>query len=172
MGYTTDFDGVLDVTPAMKPEHIAYLNRFSATRRMARRADVTATMPDPLRAAVGLPVGEQGGYFVGAADECGQDRTRDIVEYNRPPAGQPGLWCNWVIGEDGNSLEWNGGEKFYSYVEWLNYLVQHFLTPWGYRLDGTISWQGEESTDIGKIVVKNNKVSTKRAKVVFEDDGE
>ena len=50
-------------------------------------------------------------------------------EYNVPAPGQPGLWCDWVPCWDGCCLAYNGVEKFYGAVEWLRYLIDHFLRP-------------------------------------------
>ena len=51
---------------------------------------------------------------------------------------QPGLWCGWRPNEDGTVIEHDGGEKFYDYTEWIQYLVHHFLEPWGYKLNGDV----------------------------------
>jgi hypothetical protein len=130
----------------------------------------TATRPDPLREAVGLPVGDEGEYFVGAGGIYGQEDSSlnhremcaqlGILNYNNPPRTQPGLWCQWVIDEDESKLQWNGGEKFYDYVQWMHYLIDHFFAPWGYSLSGNITWRGEAFGDVGAIVVRNNAVST------------
>ncbi len=61
MGYHTDFQGEAVISPALKPEHAAYLNKFGKTRRMRRDSGLIASQPDPRREAVGLPVGEEGG---------------------------------------------------------------------------------------------------------------
>lgn len=47
----------------------------------------------------------------------------------------------------------NTVEKFYSYVEWLVYIVNKVLKPAGYKLTGTVDWQGEDNDDIGIITV-------------------
>jgi len=175
MGYHTDFDGSFTVTPALSQAHADYLTAFAGTRRMARNANKTAEMPDALREEVGLPLGPQGAYFVGAVggegmDCAGQRRTSDITDYNRPPQGQPGLWCQWVPSQQGRDLiEWDGGEKFYNYVEWIEYLIEHFLNKWGYKLNGMVEWSGEEDDDRGRIVIDDNKVSTKMARVIWDD---
>ena len=70
----------------------------------------------------------------------------------------PGIWCQWIIADD-NKLKWNGGEKFYNYVEWLRYLIDNFFEKWDIKLNGTIKWRGEDMNDIGKIVVEDNKVT-------------
>ena len=165
MGYTTDFTGSFKVTPDLTVKHLVYLRTFADTRRMKRNAATTATLPDPVRTAVDLPVGKEGGYFVGSGNNSGQDQTPDILNYNYPPTGQPGLWCQWVPSEDGSQIVWDEGEKFYEYTEWLRYLIEHFLAPWGYKLNGTVEWRGEEDDDRGRIVVKDNIVTVLVAQI-------
>lgn len=162
MGYTTDFKGSFNITPALKPEHKAYINKFSETRRYKRDAGITEMMADPIRIAAGLPIGVDGGFYVNH-NRCDWPYTRDtrnsVVDYNEPPAGQPGLRCQWVANDEGVELSWDGSEKFYNYIEWLEYLINTFLEPWGYALNGEIKWYGEERADIGKIFVVANTVT-------------
>ncbi|KAF0243095.1 MAG: hypothetical protein FD180_3577 [Planctomycetota bacterium] len=158
MGYTTEFEGEFQLDRPLTPEHRAFLAKFSETRRMKRRAEVTALRPDPLRNAAGLPVGFEGAFFVGADAEMGQEHTPDIVDWNRPPHNQPGLWCKWAPNERGTAVAWNGHEKFVEYVPWLDYLIRNFLKPWGYVLKGTVEFQGEELDDFGRIHVRENVV--------------
>jgi hypothetical protein len=173
MGYTTDFKGRFDLDKPLTPEHAAYLTKFSETRRMKRDAAKAEALPDPVRLAAELPIGDEGAYFVGAPGFMGQHEDDSVLDGNLPPgqgrdgysrtkpAGcQPGLWCQWIPTEDGRGIEWNQGEKFYEYVEWLKYLIAHFLKPWGYVLSGRVTWQGEEHGDHGTIIVENNEVRT------------
>ena len=127
---------------------------------MQRDETLARQLPDPVRVAVGLDVGDDGEYFVGSDADFGQNHTIDIVNYNSPPSTQPGLWCQWVPNEDGTKIEWDGGEKFYHYVEWLQYLVSNFIGPWGYKLNGVVRWEGEDPDDVGTIVVDNNVVKS------------
>lgn len=178
MGYTTDFEGEFTITPPLQGKHRAYLHAFANTRRVQRDASKTAARPDPVREAVGLGVGPQGGFFVGEGGFMGQgdgppgSRPPDVTNFNRWPSEQHGLWCQWTPSQDGSTLAWDGGEKFYGYVEWLEYLIQHFLKPWGYTLNGTVEWRGEERRDQGRIVVKNNTVKTQRVRVSCESESE
>jgi hypothetical protein len=167
MGYTTDFSGKCKIAPALNPAQIMYLRKFNETRRMKRDADKCANLADPIRKFVSLPVGEEGGYFVGGTGFHGQTNDVSVVNHNEPPKGQPSLWCQWTVTEDGEYLEWDGGEKFYSYVEWLNYLIEHFFKPWGCTLNGEIGWKGEDRSDRGTIFVKDNEVQAieKKGKV-------
>ena len=166
MGYSTDFEGGWGISPTLKPEHRAYLAKFSDTRRMMRDATITCKRSDPVRKAVGLPAGYQGEFYVGEGGDFGQgaggafssSQIEDVVDHNKPPETQPGLWCKWEPNEDGTALEWSGAEKFYKYVQWLKYLITNFLTPWGYTLKGKVTWQGESDDDVGFIVVYNNQV--------------
>jgi hypothetical protein len=41
---------------------------------------------------------------------------------------------------------------------WLVLLVEHFLGPLGYVLNGEVSWNGDEVEDRGSIFVKDNAV--------------
>lgn len=162
MGYSTDFSGSFKLDRPLKPEHKAYLEAFSGSRRMKRNAKKAEKLSDSVRIAAGLPIGIQGEYFVGNA-ECyfGQDNDESVVEYNDPPDTQPSLWCQWIPSEDGESIEWDGSEKFYSYIEWIKYIITNFLKPWKYKLNGSVKWQGEEMNDRGIITVKNNVMKTK-----------
>jgi hypothetical protein len=168
MGYTTDFEGNFKITPTLKPEHKQYLEKFSDTRRYKRDAIKTVLREDPIRLQAELPVGKDGGYFVGEVAYRGQGRGVDLVDYNGPPAGQPSLWCQWVPDDDGTHLEWDGGEKFYDYVEWLEYLIEHFFGPWGYVLNGEVEWYGEDRSDVGKIIVIDNEVTVKQGRIEFD----
>lgn len=159
MGYTTQFRGCFKFDRPLTAAHRLYLSKFAETRRMKRNPDLTRGRPDSVRDAVKLPVGVDGGYFVGAEGSCGQEwGAADIIQCNSPPAGQPGLWCQWVPSACGGYLGWNGGEKFYHYTEWLEYLIEHFIKPWGYSLTGVVRFQGEEIGDAGVITVEENAV--------------
>lgn len=170
MGYTTDFIGKLTITPELTDAQVAYINQFSNTRRMKRKASLCRNMHDPLRKAVGLPMGDGCGYFVGGLGSFGQDCDKSVLDSNSPPEGQPGLWCQWTVTKD--SLEWNGGEKFYSYVPWLEYLIEHFFKRWNVTLNGQINWQGEERGDTGTILVQGNMVTASASNISDDEDRE
>ena len=88
MGYTTDFWGEVSIDPPLNAEEIEFLTKFSRTRRMDRK---------------------NGAYYVDGTGDFGQGQDTDIVNYNRPPEGQPGFWCQWVPSKDGRFIEWDGG---------------------------------------------------------------
>ena len=172
MGYHTDFHGQFKVTPTLTDEHKTYLKMFAETRRMKRNEEKAEEFLDPVRNMVALPIGIDGAFFVGGGGFAGQDHDDSIIDYNKPPGSQPGLWCHWEPTEDGQYIEWNGSEKFYEYIEWLNYIIENFLQPWGYKLNGEVEWFGEDREDMGKIIVSDNEIGVLQGRIVYEDPDE
>jgi len=167
MGYTTDFEGSFTLDKPLTEAQAAYLKAFNETRRMKRNADIAATMPDEKRLAVNLPIGVDAEYFTGGVGYMGQDRDDSVIESNYPPSTQPSLWCQWIPSSDRTAIEWDDGEKFYHYVEWLEYIITHFLKPWGYTLNGTVKWFGEDKEDLGIIICDNNEVRARQATISY-----
>lgn len=161
MGYTTDFSGSVSIEPPLNDEERDFINKFSSTRRMERT---------------------KGPYFVDGTGMAGQGRDKDIVNFNSPPDGQPGLWCQWVISDDGASIEWDGNEKFYESPEWMAYIIDHFLKPGAiakpelpflqanHVCDGVIDAQGEDYEDMWRLSVKDNVVKVIDAVITFPED--
>lgn len=156
MGYTTEFNGQIEVAPPLNAEEIEYLQRFAQTCRMKRKSGPYTAIP--------------------GSDGFGQDPSDDIINYNEP-GDQPGLWCQWVPTEDGRYIEWDGGEKFYNSPEWMKYIIDHFLRPGAlakaklpflqanHDCNGAIYAQGEDPGDLWTLFVRNNKVSVANAEV-------
>lgn len=174
MGYTTDFDGTVTVTPPLNTFELAYLRKFARSRRMVR---------------------DHGPYFVEGSGFLGQDDDADVRDHNTPPAGQVSLWCNWEPTEDGTAIEWNGAEKFHAADEWMAYLIDTFLKPgatvqaemaspvagrsypqefahftFDHEVSGTIDAQGEDSEDRWRLVVTANAVTTQRAHFAWDEE--
>lgn len=173
MGYQTEFAGQIDIQPVLNVFEMNYLRRFADSRRMTR---------------------ENGPYFVDGLGMAGQgDGPDKVLNHNMPPQGQPGLWCKWEPNSVGSALEWNGAEKFYDGAEWMKYLIDHFLKPdaeakrvlevkptehqardfehftFDHILNGEIKAEGEESGDIWKLIVVENKVMTAKAAFAWAD---
>jgi hypothetical protein len=157
MGYTTDFTGKFELNKKLDLETYMFLRKLNDTRRMARKTD--------------KKYGVEGEFFV----DGGEDDDRffsnkaksNIIDYNTPPKTQPGLWCQWTPTEDAKHIEWDEGEKFYAYIEWLEYIIEKVLKPKGYKLNGEVEYQGEDPSDFGKIVVKDNVVKNRTGKKVY-----
>lgn len=81
----------------------------------------------------------------------------------------PGYWCDWVPTDDLEGIEWSGMEKFYDADEWMQYILDEFITPWGIVANGVIDAQGEDASDVWRLKVINNKVVVQQGRVVFED---
>jgi hypothetical protein len=166
MGYTTDFTGKFEFNTPLDKDTLEYLTKFSNTRRMKRKFpdDVYVPSTDTSNETLMVPkskYGIEGEFFVDGTGDFGQDHDASIVDYNKPPSTQPSLWCGWVPSEDGKYLQWNEVEKFYEYIDWLKYLIENFIAPKNYVLNGVVHWQGEEDADIGTIQVYDNKVLVK-----------
>lgn len=174
MGYSTDFEGTVTVTPPLNPHEIAYLNKFAGTRRMLR---------------------DLGPYYVDGSGFAGQGNDPDIRDHNSAPPEQASLWCGWIPTEDGTGIEWNGAEKFHSGDVWMAYLIDTFLKAgatlqgelanpvpgrhyspafdhftFDHVVNGTIDAQGEDPEDRWRLVVTDNAVTVQRARFVWDDE--
>ena len=113
------------------------------------------------------------GYTTKFSGEFKLDRPLDDETYEQLAAldgpfyegdGFPSQWNQWIVGDDWQSVKWNGGEKFYGYIGWIRLLNGRFLAPRGYRLGGTVRFQGEAHGDSGRIVATDGSIE------VFWDD--
>lgn len=150
MGYTTYFEGHIQIDPPLNIKEHRFLTKFSETRRIQR---------------------EQGPYYVLGSNRHGGGSNNGVTNNNTPPEDQPGLWCDWVPTDDGDFIVWNEAEKFYMSAEWMLYLIQHFLgehplakeeLPFlqGHVLNGVIDAHGENHLDTWSLIVEDNIVST------------
>lgn len=83
--------------------------------------------------------------------------------------GAPTSYCHWQLTRDCMGIEWDGGEKFYDYVEWLQFIVDKILAPAGLTLSGQLEFDGEDSKDNGTISVVDGKVVREENSVVIKD---
>jgi len=178
MGYHTYFDGAFMLDEPLSKEQVLYLSEFAGTRRMKRDVErYENSSRSKNYETVNLPIGEEGCYVADRAGfTYGEHNTLCLLEkwegqaysgihpnvlrdaYNTPPKGQPGLWCQWAPNEEGTEIAWDGSEKFYDYEEWIKYIIEHFLKPWGKSITGEITFSGEEPTDRGILFVSDNEV--------------
>jgi len=141
-------------------KHRIYLRKFCASRRMAFNKQAILHRPDPFREKVCLPLGQEGGYYVNNPDDedgnMGAENSISVLDYNRPPIGQPSLHCGWTVTK--SRLLWTWDLRCTKHVAWLEYLIDHFFKPWGYHLNGTLSWFNDLANNSGDIFVDNNKL--------------
>lgn len=155
MGYSTDFYGQFKVDRKVDDETLAILLGLANTRRVKRKVDAK--------------YGVEGEFYFKGDGFLGQDRDSTVVDYNSPPRTQPSLWCQWAIDEsDRQTIQWDGGEKFYCYVEWIEYILNKVLLPRGYKLTGQVSWQGEDSSDRGQIIADGDSIRTGLGRIVYD----
>ena len=158
MGYTTWFNGSLTFNKEITEELKTFINNFSSIRHMKRDNDkIKECFPNWKNLCYKGNLGTNGEYFIGGTGFMGQDKDTSILDYNCPSRNQPGLWCQWIINDEGE-LEWDGGEKFYEYEAWLFYLIDNFFAPEGYIVNGTINFEGEDPEDFGEIIVEDNEI--------------
>lgn len=87
------------------------------------------------------------------------DFTSQTQQYSKYADTHPNSYNQWAPTYDGMGLEWDGGEKFYNYIEWLEWLITYYFAPRSITLNGVLQYQGEEISDVGYIEVVNNKVT-------------
>lgn len=183
MGYTTDFEGHVTVTPALNAFEHEFLLELARTRRMART---------------------KGPLYVAGTGYAGQGHDEDIISFN--DSGElPGLWLQWVpqrvrwhaeiggaysviddeaarVADEGSVLVWNGTEKFYDAAEWMEfirknllssdarpYLDAHIDEDWrlehftaDHVLTGVVHAQGEDPDDTWALVAEDELVMVAR----------
>lgn len=159
MGYTTDFDGTFQLNKKLDAETHTFLNKLNETRRMKRKG------LDPKYGIDGEFYVDGGGFMGQGSDDS------NIVDHNSPPKTQPGLWNQWRPTDDGMGIEWDGNEKFYNYIEWLQYLIDNVLEPRGYYLNGVVKWIGEDRNDMGAIEVTKNRIKILKGKISYVNQG-
>jgi len=135
VGYHTEFRGAFAISPPLRAHHLAYLRKFNEIRHEKRDPEVAAKIPDPLREAVGLPLGPDACFFVG---EPTPDDPTLLGNFETATSQPASYYCQWMPSDDGKLLVWDGGEKFYEYVEWLQYLIDNFFVSWGYVINGSV----------------------------------
>ncbi len=192
MGYTTDFDGKIVISPKLPDEFVGGFN-FTTKKRNNTYGDGEQGSFDHLYHSrwgynsLGDPPPEGttnrlGGWFSPYVFERPGDYPTRIDEYARIGIHRasavtevPSCWNHWQLGQgvdDFTVLEWDGGEKFSEYIEWMKYVLRliHSDFPQSHFV-GTIDWEGEDPTDRGQIIVGENKfeeqqISVKRALTV------
>ena len=150
MGYTTDFEGTFKVNKRLDDKTFELLFGLSKTRRMGRKG-------------LAKKYGIEGEFYCPDDEDYGLSDKLGVIDYNTPPKTQPSLWCQWTPLREGDAdyIEWDGGEKFYNYVEWITYLIESVLKPKGYSITGEVKWRGEDIDDCGVITIKDNQITTR-----------
>ena len=72
----------------------------------------------------------------------------------------PNSYLQWVPSKTLDSIGWDGNEKFYDYVKWLQFVCD-WLIGAGISANGNLFWSGEDTEDIGILSVTHNQVTKK-----------
>jgi hypothetical protein len=167
-------EGKLKISKTLKGNHFRYLQAFHSTKRISRSVQDLEDIPDPIRVNVGLPLGEECSFFVGRFSRASS------IDHKICPTGQPSNWCPFYPEYNGNYLAVNplapdlrqGAFKF-SNAEvlevhnWLEYIINNFMSPWGYYLDGRLQIKSHNNYYLSDhqhdtiiiFNVKNNNIS-------------
>jgi len=168
MGYDTDFIGSFEIDRPLDEETQKILKGLNYTRHMKRDSIKLAKRLEISLEECIEKYGKEGEYY-SCFDKNHEDVSHtDIVDHHNPPSSQPSLWCKWHYNEEENTIEWDGAEKFYEYIEWIEYMIKNILEPRDYKLNGSVTWEGEDGVDLGKISIRNNKVTVKHGYTVYE----
>lgn len=138
-GYDTQFSGEFKLNRDLSPELHEYLKYFSSKKRVK-----WGNLPEEF--------GTDGGYYYeGMTDFVSEYMFgKKVSEYNpvrvasvKCPDNQPNSWCNWIPSKDGTRIVWNTRKYFNDYVNWLRYIINHFLEDRGYFLNGEVYYCGD-----------------------------
>jgi hypothetical protein len=162
-------NGKIQLSRALTLPEYQYLMAFGKSRRMTYNVESQASVKDPIRERVGLPIGTDGEYIVHGQEPPYGRRGKGEGDSNRPPADQPGLWCEWRPSVDGDGLVYESSERDYDYQAgaWLTYIAEKILAPWGITAEGRAWYRDEEGA--GVVLARGGKVYDLNAVLAYTD---
>lgn len=98
-------------------------------------------------------------------DTCSEiKKLNNFDPYQDQNPSYPELICQWIVADDKKHIVWDRVEKFYFFIEWLEYIIKYVLKPKNYILSGELIAEGDEDDDFGRIIITNNNVKYNKAK--------
>lgn len=88
------------------------------------------------------------------------DPNCDLWSLSRFTEGGSTKWC----------IEREECTRHSEAADGLQFIIDHVLIPNGLVINGVVYWSGEESGDLGKVVVRNNKITIYYAHIIYKDD--
>lgn len=168
MSYLTTLLGEFRIEPDLSVSHATYLQHFMQSRRVTWLESVVENEDDPVRKEVGLPIGPEGAYYVGrASQDTMWEEVPGLEDIDRPPQDQPSLWCPWTLQQDTDTLVCPHTMST-CFTDWLAYLIKHFLHPWGYTVNGSAMWAGEDVDDMGVLKAIDSTLYEYKAKITHK----
>ncbi len=164
MGVSTIYKGTIKIKEIVPENVYNYINSFSKIRHMKRdNEEIRKNFPDYYKNIFGFTLGSDGEFWV---DEKAARKNIAILDYNKPPETQPGLYCQWILRgakcEDGYEdvvIKWNNYEKFYEGNKWLKYIIDNFLSKRNLHCEGVLS-SIDDLDGVEYIFVINNKIKS------------
>jgi hypothetical protein len=157
------FTGALTIEPPLKADEVKALTAFFKSRRI-----LTHGGPLDCRDLPGF--------------------HSQVIDMTRPAEGQPGVWCDLKVSEDGTTLSWDDESETTerNLDAWLTYVIDHLLKPgaefdirerdfdlsqmsdgnllrsftFDHFVNGEMTGTISEADGVWKIIVKDNEVST------------
>ena len=157
MGYDTYFNGEFELDKLLSDDQREFLDMWLNGDHVARdpallkKADCSKRNLECLNLLdrLGMELGEECVNYVGQFND-GTTLSHDV-------AALPGRHCVWEISRRGATISSERGTNE-DYVAWLRYIIEHFLIPWGYVLNGECYWDGDQNDDKGEIEIENNVI--------------
>lgn len=167
--YTSRYEGQLIIEPPLNRREVRALTAFFDSRRIQ-------TQGGPLDSRR-LPQGHP-----------------EVLSYNEPPEGQPGLRCDLEVSEDGKILRWDRQEDTGPDLDkWITYVIDHLLKPdaefdirernfdltgmsdedllryftFDHEVNGHMTATATETGEVWKILVKENKVFVEDVRLII-----
>ena len=70
----------------------------------------------------------------------------------------PGYGSLLTVSEERDAIVPEEGESRHGVRLWLKLLIEHFLGPRGYVLNGEVEWDGEDLEDRGRLFIRDNQL--------------
>ena len=109
-------------------------------------------------------------YIYGEFEITGADGSKGMTEEHtrvmRYFLENSQMHCCWSLNKEGTAIiPPDETQKMGDYVNWIKKILDDMIIAWGYTLNGSCQWDGEEKEDMGIIEIKDNVITIKE--VVF-----
>ena len=154
------FQGAFNLTPALSSAQTSYLQAFLAVQHGFWPLKYVRQQSDPVREAVGLPLGADAAYYTGHHSNGLKGRHPFIDKYNTispGPGNQPHCGnCPWQLSPDDRQLVPDKKKLAAMPLKWLGWLVKYIFTPWKINVTGVASYDDPCTSQEGKIVAESS----------------
>lgn len=79
----------------------------------------------------------------------------------------PSIHCDFEVNSDATGLVWNGSEKTYEAIDWIQLICDDFLDEFGVLANGSLVANGESRGDVWRLDVKDNVVTRVEGRFEF-----